>query len=99
MPDDKDLSALLREWQPTPEPGPAFNRGVWSKIEAAELRRSPFERVLLWLELFESPRVATMALTVALLGGVVLGRFHARASHQERYLDSLKLFAAVSNVH
>ena len=102
MAHDDPLSALLKEWQPTLEPGPGFHRGVWSRIEAAQRRQSPLESALRWIERvlqwFEAPRVATAALVLALLGGVLLGRFHSRASHEERYLDSLKLFATVSDV-
>jgi hypothetical protein len=98
MSDDKNFSALLSEWQPTIEPGSGFQRGVWSRIETAECRRNYFQRVVGWLDLFARPHIAFAALAVAFLGGGFLGRLQTKASHQERYLDSLRLFAANSNV-
>lgn len=94
---DNDLSSLLGEWQPAPEPGSGFNRGVWAAIEAAESRRQngPLS-IFSWVGLLARPRIATAALAVALFGGVLVGALQERSSQEERYLLSLKPFAANS---
>lgn len=94
---ENDLSSLLQGWQPALEPGPGFNRGVWSRIEADEVgRRNGFPAFFSWVGLMARPRVATTAVAIALLGGVLIGGLQARSSREERYLLSLKPFAANS---
>lgn len=97
MSSENDLSSLLQEWQPDPETGSGFNRGVWSRIEAAESRRqNGLLSIFSWVGLLARPRIATAAVTVALFGGVLIGGLQARSSQEERYLLSLKPFAANS---
>lgn len=91
---DNDLSTLLQGWQPELEPGSGFNRGVWSRIEAAQSRRqNEFASIFSWVGLLASPRIASSAVAVALFGGVLIGGLQARSSQEERYLLSLKPFA------
>lgn len=97
MSSENDLSSLLQGWQPDLEPGSGFNRGVWSRIEAAESRRQNGTlAVFSWVGLLARPRIATAAVAVALFGGVLIGGLQARNSQEERYLLSLKPFAANS---
>lgn len=97
MSSEDDLSSLLQGWQPRLEPGAGFNRSVWSRIEAAESRRqSGFLSMVSWVGLLGRPHIATAAVAVALFGGVLLGGLQARSSQEERYLLSLKPFAANS---
>lgn len=99
MSSENDLSSLLRGWQPHLEPGFGFNRGVWSKIEAAESRRqNGLLSMVSWVGLLARPRIATVAVAVALFGGVLIGGLQARSSQEERYLLSLKPFAANSMI-
>lgn len=97
MSSENDLSSLLQGWKPDLEPGSGFNRGVWSRIEAAESRRQKRTlSVFSWVGLLARPRIATAAVAVALFGGVLIGGLQARSSQEERYLLSLKPFAANS---
>jgi hypothetical protein len=97
MSSQKDLSSLLQGWQPGLEPGSGFNRGVWSRIEAAEsCRQSGLSSIFSWVGLLARPRIATAAVAVALFGGVLIGGLQAHSSQEERYLLSLKPFAASS---
>ena len=96
MSSKNDLSSLLKGWQPDLEPGSGFNRGVWSRIEAAESSRSGFSAIFSWVGLLASPRIATAAVAIALFGGLLVGSLQARSSQEERYLHSLKPFAANS---
>lgn len=97
MSSENDLSSLLQGWQPDLEHGSRFNRGVWSRIEAAESRRqSRLLSIFPWVGHLASPRIATAAVAIALFGGLLVGGVQARSSQEERYLHSLKPFAANS---
>jgi hypothetical protein len=88
------LSALLQSWQPdVAEPGD-FNRGVWSRLEAAESQKGA--SFTGWISLFLRPRIAVTAALVVLCGGFFLGGLHARAESQEQYLLSLNPYKATS---
>jgi hypothetical protein len=95
----RDLSSLLREWQPAIEPTPGFNRNVWAKIQASEGRPRGFLSFLIpAVHRLAGPRIAMAAIALALFGGVLIGGLEARSSNQERYLSSLKLFATQTHV-
>jgi hypothetical protein len=97
MPPKNDLSSLLQGWQPDLETGSGFNRGVWSRIEAAESRRqNGLLSIFSWVDLLSRPRIATAAVAIALFGGFLVGGLQARSSQEESYLHSLKPFAANS---
>jgi hypothetical protein len=97
MSSDNELSTLLQGWQPDLEPGSEFNRAVWSRIEVAESRRQGgLSSLFSWVDLLTRPRIATAAVVVALFGGVLIGGLQARSAQEERYLISLKPFAATS---
>ncbi len=93
-----DLSALLQSWQPDVEPSSGFNRGVWSRIEASQTRYteslyglfSPFR----WIESMGRPRIAIVAATIALFGGLLIGGVQAHSSQEEHYLASLNPLTA-----
>jgi hypothetical protein len=97
MSSDNELSTLLQGWQPDLESGSGFNRGVWSRIEVAESRwQGGLSSLFSWVGLLARPRIATAAVAVALFGGVLIGGLQARSDQEERYLLSLKPFAASS---
>ena len=96
-PADNDLSSLLQGWRADVEPDTGFQRSVWSRIEAAESRKSDgIERLFSWVQQLASPRIALTTAAIALFGGVVIGGLQARTSQEERYLLSLKPSAAVT---
>lgn len=85
-----DLSTLLQSWGPEVADARDFNRGVWSRIEAAETRKNILgARIAEFISFFARPRIAVTAAAIALFGGVFLGNFHARSAEEEQYLQSL----------
>jgi len=90
-----ELSDLLQCWQPEVDPGPSFNRGVWSRIEASQTRYSELlSNLFLWIQSMGRPRIAIAAAAVALFGGVLVGGVQARNAQEERYLVSLNPLSA-----
>ena len=93
-----DLTDLLQSWKPACKPGTGFNRGVWSRIEAAE---SPWSASVAdffaWVALLAHPRIAATATMVALFGGLFLGNLQARSAQKTRYLQSLNPYAQQSH--
>jgi hypothetical protein len=93
---DKELSRLIRSWDPSLEPSVGFNRSVWSKIEASESRSK--EGLFSWVQGFATPRLAATCVALALFGGILIGGVQARSSQEDRYLRSLQPFAAGTQV-
>lgn len=92
-----DLPDLLQCWNPPCVPDAGFNRGVWSRIEAAESRRNTgLADLVAWVRLLARPRVAVTAAMVALFGGSLLGSLQARTGQEARYLHSLNPYAQPS---
>jgi hypothetical protein len=91
---DSELSDLLQNWSPKAESGSGFNRSVWSRIEAAESRKSSLESLFSWTQGLASPRIAAACMAVALFGGILIGGVQARSSQEDRYLRSLQPFPA-----
>lgn len=94
MSDDHELSALLQNWTPKVEPGSGFNRSVWTRIEAAESRKSSLEPLFSWIQDLATPRIAAACMAVALFGGILIGGLQANSALEEQYLLSLKPFSA-----
>lgn len=93
--DPTDLHGLLRDWQASCDPGPGFNRSVWSRIEAEEsCRGDGVTAWFFWVALFARPRFAVTAAAMALFGGMFLGGLQARTAQEEQYLRSLHPYAA-----
>lgn len=94
---ENNLSSLLQGWQHDVEPDSGFNRSVWSRIEAAESRKSDgIARLFSWIQQLANPRITLTTAAIALFGGVLLGGIQARTAQEERYLLSLKPSAAIS---
>lgn len=94
-PEDKILSDLLTESLPGIEPNRAFNRRVWSRIEALESPGSGgWDSLFSWLQLMARPRLAAAAVAIALFGGVMIGGLQAQGSQEQRYLRSLNPYAS-----
>lgn len=92
-----NLSTLLQGWQPDAADTHDFNRGVWSRLEAAESRQTPgLEALFSWVSLFARPRIAVASVAIALFGGVFLGTLQARSFGEDQYLRSLNPYAAQS---
>jgi hypothetical protein len=91
---DSELSDLLQNWSPKAESGTGFNRSVWSRIEAAESRKSSLESLFSWTQGLASPRIAAACMAVALFGGILIGGLQANSALEEQYLLSLKPFSA-----
>ena len=98
MKTDKDLSDLLQEWTPKPEPRIDFNRSVWFRIQSVESRKIAWLPLVSWIQRLATPHLAATCLAVALFGGILSGGLQARSSQEERYLLSLTPYAASSLV-
>ena len=93
-----DLSTLLQSWVPELADPHDFNRGVWSRVEAAESCKNILgARITEFLSFFARPRIAVTAAAIALFGGVFLGNLHARSAEEEQYLSSLNPYSASSS--
>ena len=80
---------------PVIEPDRAFNRRVWSRIEALESPGSGgWDSLFSWLQLMARPQLAAAAVAIALFGGVMIGGLQAQGSQEQRYLRSLNPYAS-----
>lgn len=83
-PDDPQLRAVLRAWQPDAALPPGFQAGVWRRLEREEARAAVsatgWERLMGW---FLQPRWASACLlALAVLGGA--SGFHASGDQAQR---------------
>lgn len=93
LPDDPQVSALLREARTFPGLPPRFQQNVWRRIEEADAPVKPAS----WLDALAAfilrPRFALAAAAVMLLAGVLAGtldgRQAARHDAQMNYLASV----------
>jgi hypothetical protein len=95
MSSKNDLSVLLQSWQPKIKHRDDLRRGVWARIESVETRKPTLPSQLFsWLQLLASPRLAVVAVTLSLFGGVIIGGLQAHSTQEERYLLSLNPFSS-----
>ncbi len=93
LPDDPQISALLKQARVSPGLPPRFQQNVWRRIEdaAAPMKSESWLDTL--VNLILRPRFAMAAATVLLLAGVlagtVEGRQMARHDAQVNYLASV----------
>lgn len=95
-PDERELSAMLRETRNAPPLPPGFHDAVWRRIERAETGGGE-DFAAPWLErlagLVLRPRWAVAALSAMLVLGAVAGTLSGRGAAdeaaQERYVASV----------
>ena len=90
-----DLSRLLQSWQPEAVEIRDFNRGVWMRLEEAEISNES-GAFFSWIALFSRPRIAVAAVAIAIFCGAFLGSFQARSAGEDQYLRSLNPYSAAS---
>ncbi len=85
-----ELTNLIREWtEPTLE-NTDFNRGVWSRIEAASDGGNWFSRLLVAVA---RPRIAVALAVTAVAFGAFTGAAISHESGSEMYLRSVNPYA------
>ena len=93
LPEDPQLSALLRQGRVSPGLPPRFQQNVWRRIEDAEAPAKSESWLDALANLILRPRFALAAAAVMLLAGIltgtVEGRQLARHDAQMNYLASV----------
>jgi hypothetical protein len=106
LPEDKPLSAALRQWKVSQTASPRLREGVWRRIAHAEAQQ---ERTLAawwkaWLAgMFAKPALAVGYVTVLLAAGLTAGYLQGEARQQRtndalaaRYVQSLDPYQHLS---
>ena len=93
LPEDPQLSALLRQGRVSPGLPPRFQQNVWRRIEDAETPAKSDSWLDALANLILRPRFAIAAAVVMLLAGILTGtmegRQMARHDAQMNYLASV----------
>ncbi|HEY5742582.1 MAG TPA: hypothetical protein VIS99_08575 [Terrimicrobiaceae bacterium] len=91
---EENLEKLLKLWRPNIPQPLAFKRRVWSRIERSGSSEGWLDRFLV---LFTQWRTASLAVTLSILGGALVGYATGARSGQTAYLQAVDPYAQVSS--
>jgi len=81
---DDELKKQLASWKVQPEIPPDFQRGVWNRIAAREVKSSrPHFLLVLSNGLLGKPRLAACAITLSAVVGATLGLLESTRANTE----------------